>query len=104
MGNIGVAALAGFVVPFVVSFLKNTAWSAQVKQIVSVVVCIVVAFGITVVDNGVDIGDWKTLLLNLGVIFTVAQVFYQQYFGGTSVNAKLEVSGVGAVKAGNTNA
>ena len=104
MGNIGVAALAGFVVPFVVSFLKNTAWSAQAKQIVSVAVCLVVAFGITVVDNGVNIGDWKTLLLNLGVIFTVAQVFYQQYFGGTSVNAKLEVSGVGAVKAGDTNA
>jgi putative flippase GtrA len=104
MGNIGVAALAGFVVPFVVSFLKNTAWSAQAKQIVSVVVCLAVAFGITVVDNGVNIGDWKTLLLNLGVIFTVAQVFYQQYFGGTSVNAKLDVSGVGAVKAGDANA
>lgn len=104
MGNIGVAALAGFVVPFVVSYLKNTAWSAQAKQIVSVVVCLVVALGITVVDNGVNIGDWKTLLLNLGVIFTVAQVFYQQYFGGTSVNAKLETSGVGAVKAGDANA
>jgi hypothetical protein len=104
MGNIGIAALAGLVVPFFVSFLKNTAWSAKTKQIVSVVICLVVAVGITAIDNGVNLGDWKTLLVNLGVIFTVAQVFYQQYFGGTSVNAKLESIGVGAVKAVDTNA
>jgi len=99
MGNIGVAALAGLIVPFFISFLKNTAWSAKTKQIVSVVVSLVVAVGITAIDNGVNLGDWKQLVANLAVIFTVAQVFYQQYFGGTSVNAKLESIGVGATKA-----
>lgn len=99
MGNIGVAALAGFVVPFIVSYLKNMNWSAQVKQVVSVAVCLVVAVGVTAIDNGVDLGNWKDLILNLGVIFTVAQVFYQQYFGGTAVNAKLESIGVGASNA-----
>jgi hypothetical protein len=99
MGNVGVAALAGLIVPFFISFLKNTAWSAKTKQIVSVVVSLVVAVGITAIDNGVNLGDWKQLVANLAVIFTVAQVFYQQYFGGTSVNAKLESIGVGATKA-----
>lgn len=99
MGNLGVAALAGFVVPFIVSYLKNMGWSAQVKQIVSVGISLLVAVGITVVDNGVNLGDWKELLMNLGVIFTVAQVFYQQYFGGTAVNAKLESIGVGSSNA-----
>ena len=51
MGNIGIAALAGIVVPFFVSYLKNTAWSAKTKQIVSVVICLVVAVGITAIDN-----------------------------------------------------
>jgi putative flippase GtrA len=96
MNTLGVAALAGFVVPFIVSYLKNTDWSAQAKQGVSVVTSLVVAFGITAIDNGVDLGNWKDLLLNLGVVFTVAQVFYQQYFGGTSLNSKLESIGVGA--------
>lgn len=96
MGNVGVAALAGFVVPFVVSYLKNMNWSSQVKQGVSVGVSLLVAVGITAIDNGVDLGNWKDLVMNLGVIFTVAQVFYQQYFGGTSVNAKLESIGVGS--------
>jgi hypothetical protein len=99
MGNVGVAALAGLIVPFFISFLKNTAWSAKIKQVVSVVVSLVVAVGITAIDNGVNLGDWKQLVANLAVIFTVAQVFYQQYFGGTSVNAKLESIGVGATKA-----
>jgi hypothetical protein len=99
MGNVGISALAGLIVPFFISFLKNTAWSAKTKQIVSVVVSLVVAVGITVIDNGVNLGDWKQLAANLAVIFTVAQVFYQQYFGGTSVNAKLESIGVGATKA-----
>ena len=103
MGNVGVAALAGFVVPFFVSYLKNTTWSAKAKQASAVVVSLLFAVGITVVDNGVDLSDWKTLLMNLGVVFTVAQVFYQQYFGGTVVNARLETMGVGAVKADDTN-
>ena len=60
------------------------------------VISLVVAFGITAIDNGVDLGNWKDLLLNLGVVFTVAQIFYQQYFGGTSLNSKLESIGVGA--------
>jgi putative flippase GtrA len=96
MNTLGVAALAGFVVPFIVSYLKNTSWSAQMKQGVSVVISLLVAFGITAIDNGVDLGNWKNLLLNLGVVFTVAQVFYQQYFGGTSINSKLESIGVGS--------
>ena len=99
MGSVGISALAGLIVPFFISFLKNTAWSAKTKQIVSVAVSLVVAVGITVIDNGVNLGDWKQLTANLAVVFAVAQVFYQQYFGGTSINAKLESIGVGATKA-----
>jgi len=100
MGNIGIAALAGLVVPVLISFLKNTNWSKKAKQAVAVGTSLIVAVGITVVDNGVDLTDWKVLLANLAVVFTVAQVFYQQYFGGTALNAKLESIGVGAAKAG----
>ena len=88
--------IAGLIVPFLVSFLKSKAWSAQAKQVVAIVVSFVVGAGITVIDNGVSISNWQDLLANFGVIFTVANVWYSQYFGGTAVNAKIESSGVGS--------
>ena len=99
MGNVGVAALAGLFVPFLVSFLKDVTWSAKVKQGVCVGISVLVAVGITAIDKGVNLTDWKVLIQNLAVVFSVAQIFYNQYFGGTSINAKLENTGVGAGKA-----
>lgn len=96
MGNIGIAALAGIFVPFLVSFLKNTSWSAKVKQGIAIATSAVVAVGITAIDNGVNLSDWKVLVANVTVVFSVAQVVYQQYFGNTALNAKLESIGVGA--------
>lgn len=90
------AIIAGLIVPFVVSFLKNKAWSAQIKQIVAIAVSLVVGVGITIIDNGVSISNWQDLLANFGVIFTVANVWYGQYFGDTTINAKLESTGVGS--------
>ena len=82
MGNVGVAALAGLFVPFFVSFLKDVTWSTKVKQGVCVAVSVLVAVGITAIDKGVNLTDWKVLVSNLAVIFSVAQIFYNQYFGG----------------------
>jgi hypothetical protein len=88
--------IAGLVVPFVVSFLKNKAWSAQVKQVIAIAVSLVVGAGITIVDNGVSVVSWQDFLANFGVIFAVANIWYSQYFGGTSLNASLENIGVGS--------
>jgi uncharacterized membrane protein len=90
------AVIAGLIVPFVVSFLKNKAWSTQVKQLIAIAVSLVVGAGITVIDNGVSVSNWQDFLANFGVIFTVANVWYGQYFGDTAVNTKLESSGVGS--------
>jgi hypothetical protein len=94
--SITFSIIAGLIVPFVVSFLKNKAWSVQVKQVVAIVVSLAVGAGITVIDNGVSIANWQDLLANFGIIFTVANIWYNQYFGNTSVNASLENSGVGS--------
>lgn len=90
------AVIAGLIVPFVVSFLKNKTWSTQVKQLIAIAVSLVVGVGITFIDNGVSVDGWQDILANFGVVFTVANVWYGQYFGNTVVNAKLESSGVGA--------
>jgi hypothetical protein len=95
-GSILVAA--GVIIPFIVSFLKDVTWVPKIKQLVSFAVAAVFAVGVTVVDKGVQLDTWQALLANLGVIFTIAQVFYTQLIKDTSVNATLENTGVGAGK------
>lgn len=94
--SITFSIIAGLIVPFAVSFLKSKTWSNQAKQLVAVVVSLVVGAGVTVIDNGVSLATWQDFLANFGVIFTVANIWYNQYFGGTSVNSALENAGPGA--------
>ena len=94
--SITFSIIAGLIVPFAVSFLKSKTWSVQVKQVVAIAVSLIVGAGITIIDNGVEISNWQDFLANFGVIFTVANIWYSQYFGDTAINAKLESSGVGA--------
>jgi len=96
MGSNGVAFIAGFIVPFIVSFLKDLKWSAKVKQLVALVVCLIVGAGVTIIDQGVVINSWDTFVSNFAIIFATAQVWYTQYFENTNVNMKLEEIGVGA--------
>lgn len=94
---LGFSALVGVVLPVVISYLKNTAWTAKAKQLLSVGISLVAGIGITLIDNGVQF-DWsntQAALANVAVVFTVAQTVYFQYFGNTSTNARLENSGVG---------
>lgn len=94
--NPTVAIIAGFLLPFVVSFLKDRTWSQNVKQLVAFGASAVVAVGVTAIDEGTDLSNWDAFVANLGVIFATAQVWYGQYFGGTSVNTYLESKGVGS--------
>lgn len=94
-----VLVAAGVLIPFIVSYLKDVSWSLKVKQALSFGIATAFGVGVTVVDKGVSIDSVPTLLANLGVIFTTAQVFYVQLLKGSEVNAKLENSGVGAGKA-----
>jgi hypothetical protein len=88
--------LAGLVVPFLVSFLKSKTWSAEVKQLMAIGVSLIVGAGVTVIDNGVELMTWQDFVANFGVIFTVANIWYSQYFGNTSINAVLENTGPGS--------
>lgn len=96
--NGSILVAAGVVIPFLVSYLKDIDWSAKTKQLLSFAVSLVFAVGVTVVDKGVQLDTVPALLANLGVIFTTAQVFYQQFIKDTSVNASIENHGVGAGK------
>jgi hypothetical protein len=67
----------------------------EVKQLVSIAVSVAVGAGIAVFDNNLDVSTWEAFATNFGVIFSVATIWYNQYFGGTAVNHMLESRGVG---------
>jgi flagellar biosynthesis protein FliQ len=94
--SITFSVIAGLLVPFAVSFLKSRSWSSKVNQLVAVVVSLVVGAGISIFDNGLDITNWTDFAANFGVIFTVANIWYNQYFANTHVNEFLEEHGVGS--------
>lgn len=96
MGNsLTVAAIAGFFAPVAVSYLKGADWSDKVKQLVAIAVAFIIGAVITVVDNGVKIDNWDTLVANFTVIYTVANVWYTTYFSSTGINADLEETKAG---------
>jgi hypothetical protein len=94
--SITFALIGGIIAPFIVSFLKSKAWSAKVKQAVSIATSIAIGAGVTFIDGGMTDFSVANLLANVGVVFSVATVWYNQYFGDTAVNAVLESHGVGA--------
>lgn len=90
--GVGVAVAAGFIVPIIISFLKDTNWSTKVKQLLSFVISSVIGLLITVYDGGIS---WDSVVQNIGLVFTTSQVWYTQIFEGTTVNAVLERTGIG---------
>lgn len=89
-----VAIAAGFIVPFIVSFLKSNNWSQEIKHALSLVVALVFAVATTAIDKGVSLDTWQALVSNFGVIFAEAQIFYIQFFQKTELNYKIEESGI----------
>jgi hypothetical protein len=91
------AIIAGLIIPFIISFLKNKEWSPEAKQALAIAVSLVAAAGVSIFDNGLDVSTWEAVVSNFGVIFASANIWYNQYFGHTEVNHKLEDRGVGHV-------
>jgi hypothetical protein len=90
------AVVAGLIIPTVISYLKSTGWSKQAKQALSFAASVVVGIGISVIDYGVSFDDWSSIVANVGIVFTTAQLFYRQYFADTELNERLEKAGIGS--------
>lgn len=91
--TLGGAAIAAIIIPPIVSFLKNTDWSFQIKQLLSFVVSFVAGLLVLVVDNGVSVDtltDTNLVFNNFAMIFTASHIMYTQFFEKLKVNEKLE--------------
>lgn len=91
LGALGAAAgLAILLMPFV-SLIKKSSWSTQAKQALGLIAAFIAAIGGAVIDGNVD-----TLAEGIAYLATarvVAETLYTQYFGGTSLNSRLESIG-----------
>lgn len=94
MEPIVLSGLLGFLVPPVVSFLKNAGWPKWAKVSLSVVVSVLFAIISLVQDGKLTDASWKQIAANIAAVVGVAQLFYVNYFGNTQVNQKLEAKKV----------
>lgn len=86
---IGISAAVGFVLPLVISLLKQDTWPSQIKKYFSFGLALVSA----VVSTGLQMG-WTTLSFQqvvgaLAVIFPLAQTTYTGFWEDTKVEVKL---------------
>lgn len=82
--------IASVVMPFIVSLLKNPAWSAELKLGLAIVVAVALGAAVAVVDGGVTL---VTLTANIGQVLGYSQIFYGLIVKNTGINAKLEAVG-----------
>lgn len=89
-----VLAVAGGVMPPVVSWLKGQGWSTTVKTVFSMGVSLVVTAVVLLVTGNVDLASTE-FWASASVTWSVSQVVYQTYFKSTNVNDKLTSIGSG---------
>jgi hypothetical protein len=84
------SAIVGlYLIPMVISFLKNCSWSDTKKMALTFFVCIVVGAGTAYVGNQL-VFTWAATLANILVVVTASQVAYNLYFKDSSTNKSLE--------------
>lgn len=89
---VGITALIGALMPFVVSLLKRQTWSSGVKQLVALATSLVAAGIAHFTVNDFEL-DLDYLVAQAAVVFTASQVFYQQWFKD-HIDPKLSQFGV----------
>lgn len=90
-----VSVVLGFVVPFVVSWLKNLKWHKAVRVALAGAVSVVAATGSLFVQG--ELTSWSSLAANAAIIWGVAFANYKAWFQNTDLNAELEIRGPGGV-------
>lgn len=88
-----VSLALAFVVPALVSFLKNTAW-AKWQRIAAAGVISVVASGLALLVQG-QLHSFADLAANGAIVWAGATANYKLWFGNTDLNLKLEAMGIG---------
>lgn len=88
-----VSILVGFIVPLLVSFLKDVKWSRRTKYVFSMAVSVVAAAANMFLQG--ELHSWFDLVVQAAVVWGVAQVNYKTWFGDTALNVTLENAGVG---------
>ena len=84
-----VLAVAGGILPPIISWLKGKNWNPYMKTGFSIVVSFVVAAVVLAVTGGIDLSSAE-FWASASVTWSVSQVVYQAYFKNTVTNEALE--------------
>ena len=82
---VAISGIVGALLPLIISFLKQTSWSTQVKRVFSFVLSIISAIVVTGASEGWAELSLNNLVTSFAVIFALAQTTYTGLWQDTSV-------------------
>lgn len=87
-----IAIVIGLIMPPVVSYIKSVKWSREIKVLVSMAVCTVVAVVVLAVQG--DLKAPSDVFEKATQVWAISQAEYGLWFGSTSLNKRIERMGV----------
>jgi protein-S-isoprenylcysteine O-methyltransferase Ste14 len=88
-----ISAIVGALLPLLISFIKQSTWTSQLKKSVSLLLAVVSAVVATGVSQSWAIGSWADfwsyLLPSFGAIYALAQTTYMGFWEDTPIEARL---------------
>ncbi len=86
---LAINVLVGALLPLIVSALKRSSWSNQIKKAFAMALAIVAAVIATGVQEGWTGLTWDSLIASAGVIITLSQSTYLGFWEGNPVETRL---------------
>lgn len=89
-GDLVGSIIGGLILPFVISFLKSSKWSRQVKLSLAAALSLILAVIVNAATSGLD----ASFLANWGIIFTTASTLYATILDKSGIENTLRNIGV----------
>jgi uncharacterized membrane protein YkvI len=87
------AGIVGALLPLLISLLKQSTWSAQVKKYFAFAVSVVAAVIVTGASEGWNAFNWANLVTAGAVIIPLAQTMYTGFWEDNAVEVRLAAVG-----------
>ena len=89
-GELAAAIIGGFVLPFIISFMKSAKWSRQTKLGLTALLSLIMAIIVSAATSGIAGG----FLIDWGIVFTTASTFYTTILEKSSIEVSLRSTGI----------
>jgi hypothetical protein len=86
---IAINGIVGFFLPLVISFLKQSTWTAQVKKAFALVVAVVAAVVAAGIQEGWTSLSWEVLVASAAIILPMVKTSYDGIWEDSAIEVKV---------------